>query len=318
MAGRWRSQRVGDVPFAFSPAKGTVRSSLFAYDGDNLVEEANSSGTEVASYSQGLNIDEPLAMERSSVASFYEADGLGSVTSLSSVAGALAQTCTRDSFGKQTAATGSLTNPFQYTARESDVETGLYYYRARYYDPKSGRFLSEDPTQFLAGGNFYRYADNNPVFWSDASGLLPSAPVAILLPSSRLPGRLKLEGNLNPLCQKGRNLKADAAMLEESLATRFAEIESYESDPDPNKRALAGDPGHWERIEREEEALLRCKDNCPENKPEPEHVPFLVPKQWMERNRTAIGVGYVIVVGAVAIILAPETGGGSLVILAIP
>jgi hypothetical protein len=56
-------------------------------------------------------------MQRSSVASFYEADGLGSVTSLSSGAGALAQTYTLDSFGKQTAATGSLTNPFQYTAR---------------------------------------------------------------------------------------------------------------------------------------------------------------------------------------------------------
>jgi len=73
-------------------------------------------------------------MLRSSTTSYYEADGLGSVTSLSGGAGALAQTYTFDSFGKQTAASGSLTNPFQYTARESDAETGLYYYRARYYD----------------------------------------------------------------------------------------------------------------------------------------------------------------------------------------
>ena len=162
---------MGAVPFAFSPAKGMVRSSLFAYDGDNLIEEANSSGTEVASYSQGLNIDEPLAMDRSSVASFYEADGLGSVTSLSSTAGVLAQTYTFDSFGKQTAATGSLTNPFQYTARESDAETGLYYYRARYYDPASGRFALGDPIRWAGGLNLYRYVKNQPEILSDPSGL---------------------------------------------------------------------------------------------------------------------------------------------------
>jgi len=164
---------VGAVPFAFSPAKGTVRSSLFAYDGDNLIEEANSSGTEVASYSQGLNIDEPLAMDRSSVASFYEADGLGSVTSLSSSAGALAETHTRDSFGKQTGSTGSITNPFQYTGREFDTETSLYYYRARYYDPTSGRFISEDPLGWDVGPNYYSYVDNSPLFLLDPSGLAP-------------------------------------------------------------------------------------------------------------------------------------------------
>jgi len=90
-------------------------------------------------FTQWVNIDEPLATERSSATSFYEADGLGSISSLSSSAGALAQTYTRDSFGIQTASSGSLTNPFQYTARESDPETGLYYYRARYYDPNTGR-----------------------------------------------------------------------------------------------------------------------------------------------------------------------------------
>lgn len=151
----------------------TAGTSIFAYDGPNLVEETNSSGAVVARYTDGTNVDEPLAMLRSSTTSYYHADGLGSVTSLSNTAGTLAQTYTFDSFGKQTASTGSLVNPFQYTGRESDPETGLYYYRARYYDPAVGRFVSEDPIGFSGGSNFYRYARNNPVRRKDPSGLCP-------------------------------------------------------------------------------------------------------------------------------------------------
>jgi RHS repeat-associated protein len=148
--------------------------SIFAYDGDNLGEEMNASGAVVARYTQGQNIDEPLAMSRSGVISYYEADGLGSVTSMTSGSGALAQTYTFDSFGKLTNSAGSLTNPFQYTAREFDSETGLYYYRARYYDDMSGRLLSEDPIRFDAGINFYAYVSNNPLNLNDPRGLLPS------------------------------------------------------------------------------------------------------------------------------------------------
>jgi len=92
----------------------------------------NSNGTAVAPYAQGLNIDEPLDMLRSSASSYYQVDGLGSVTSLIDTSGAIANSYTYDSFGNLTPSAGSLVNPFRYTARESDTETGLYYYRARY------------------------------------------------------------------------------------------------------------------------------------------------------------------------------------------
>jgi len=59
-------------------------------------------------------------MLRSGATSYYHADGLGSVNSLSSAAGSVANTYTYDSFGKLTASTGSLVNAFRYTARESD------------------------------------------------------------------------------------------------------------------------------------------------------------------------------------------------------
>ena len=68
--------------------------SIYAYDGDNLVEEANSSGAAVARYVRTRDVDEPLAMLRSAATSYYDADGVGSITSLSNAAGALAQTYT--------------------------------------------------------------------------------------------------------------------------------------------------------------------------------------------------------------------------------
>lgn len=87
----------------------------------------------IARYTQGDDVDEPLAMLRNATTTYYETDGLGSITSLTNGTGALAQSYSFDSFGKLTTASGSLTNSFQYAGREFDAETGLYYYRARYY-----------------------------------------------------------------------------------------------------------------------------------------------------------------------------------------
>src|SRR3989449_1802482 len=70
--------------------------SVFAYDGGNLIEETNSSGAVVARYEPTQNIDEPLAMLRSGATSYFHADGLGSITSLSNAAGSIANTYTYD------------------------------------------------------------------------------------------------------------------------------------------------------------------------------------------------------------------------------
>jgi RHS repeat-associated protein len=81
-----------------------------------------------------------------------------------------------DSFGNLTASSGSIANRFQYTARELDPETGIYFYRARYYDATTGHFLSEDPVGFEGGVNFYPYAENDPVIFSDPFGLQSGTP----------------------------------------------------------------------------------------------------------------------------------------------
>jgi RHS repeat-associated protein len=70
-------------------------------------------------------------------------------------------------------------NALQYTGRENDG-TGLYYYRARYYDPGLKRFISEDPIGTTAGLNFYSYVEGNPISFSDPTGLIPNCTTAIL------------------------------------------------------------------------------------------------------------------------------------------
>jgi RHS repeat-associated protein len=65
-------------------------------------------------------------------------------------------------------------NPFLFTGREYDAETGLYYYRGRYYSPALGRFISTDPVGYSAGDpNLYRYVRDNPAGRTDPRGTHP-------------------------------------------------------------------------------------------------------------------------------------------------
>jgi len=150
----------------------TTTTTNYLYDRKNLLEELDSGGNVLARYTQTRSLDQSLSELRSGITSYYEVGGLGSITSLSNASGTLANTYTYDSYGKLTASTGTITNPFQYTGREFDPETGIYEYRARYYDQSVGRFLSEDPIGFKGGNNFYAYTNNNPVRYRDPNGLL--------------------------------------------------------------------------------------------------------------------------------------------------
>ena len=77
-----------------------------------------------------------------------------------------------DSFGNQHDMKNRIKQPYGYTGREHDRETGLRYYRARYYDGEVGVFLSKDPIGFNSGQfNLYSYVGNDPVNWIDPYGL---------------------------------------------------------------------------------------------------------------------------------------------------
>jgi RHS repeat-associated protein len=149
--------------------------TTFVYDGLNMVADYTGLWTVRSKYVFGLDIDEPLSVDQGGSLYYYHGDGLGSVNELTDVSGNTVKTYRYDSFGKITAQTGTLDQPFAFTGREYDSETGLYYYRARYYDPKVGRFISKDPIGFWGGDvNLFRYVWNDPINWVDPEGLAPN------------------------------------------------------------------------------------------------------------------------------------------------
>jgi RHS repeat-associated protein len=211
----------GTVTFKYDPFGRRIEkisptaTSVFVYDGNSLVQTVNSTGALAARYAQTQNIDEPLAMQRGSTTDYYEADGLGTITSLTATNGTIAQSYTYDSFGNTTASSGSLRNYFQYTGREFDTETNLYYYRARYYDPSTGRFLSEDPIHFRAGPDFYAYVRNRPILFSDPNGLCES-PIhrALCSPAVVLVSAVgSLASSLAPLATSGAGSEIGGGIL---------------------------------------------------------------------------------------------------------
>src|SRR5262249_46174685 len=129
-------------------------------------------------YLSGRAVDQVLAQEDASGrVSWLLADELGTVRDLVDNSGAVLNHITYDSYGNVIAQTDpAVATRFLFAGREFDAATGLYYDRARYYEPKLGRFLREDPIRFSAGTHLYRYVRNNPVSFRDPSGKDDPAP----------------------------------------------------------------------------------------------------------------------------------------------
>jgi RHS repeat-associated protein len=152
----------------------------YVYDGANIALVFDGAGVQTHRYLYGAGVDQILADERggsvvlalSGAEVWALADNLGTVRDVVDGGGVVLNHVSYDSYGRVV----SQTNPafvfrFGYTGREQDNETGLDYYRARYYDSAVGRFISEDPIGFTAGdANLYRYVGNSPVNAIDPSG----------------------------------------------------------------------------------------------------------------------------------------------------
>lgn len=156
---------------------GTI--TKYIYDGDNLIEERTGSNTLIAQYIYGSNIDRPVAVIRNSQTYYYHYDGHGNITGITDSTGILIEEYEYDPFGKpkiidpatkKIRTASVISNPFLFTGREFDTESGLYYYRARYYDTEIGRFIQADPIGYRGGMNLYAYCFNNPINYIDPYG----------------------------------------------------------------------------------------------------------------------------------------------------
>lgn len=151
-------------------ADGTVR--LYWYSNEDIVVETDGAGVVKARYTHGPGVDNVLKMRVGTTSSYYHEDALGSIGVISNASRNSVRSYKYDAFGNVLSQTGSLANFYMYTAREWDADSALYYYRARHYDPKVGRFLQGDPIGPRPEEmNAYVYVGSNPVNRLDPSGL---------------------------------------------------------------------------------------------------------------------------------------------------
>lgn len=139
------------------------------------MDELNSSGAVTRTYSYGWQrIDEDQVIDSVWTPSFYGYDGGGSVRNLTSSTGAVTDQYEYDAFGNSFTVSGSTPNNYLDRGEQWDPDLGLYYLRARYYNPVTGRFMTQDSyggeVHNPASLHRYRYANGNPVNYIDPSG----------------------------------------------------------------------------------------------------------------------------------------------------
>ncbi|MGH9763967.1 MAG: RHS repeat-associated core domain-containing protein, partial [Blastocatellia bacterium] len=142
-------------------------STNFLYDGQDVVLDKGSDGNST-NYVNGATVDEKLEQTGTTGPLYFTQDRLGSTTTLTDAMGNVAESEAYDAFG---ASAGSALTRYGFTGRELDSSTGLMFYRARWYDPAQGRFLTEDPLGYGSGLNLYRYVGDDPVGFTDPMGL---------------------------------------------------------------------------------------------------------------------------------------------------
>jgi RHS repeat-associated protein len=164
----------------------------YVLDGVQVVEEFDGAGNWQVNYVYEDGIDQPRSMDRADLADVngnqntseilrfhYHQQALGSVTEMTDYTGAVCEWVTYDVYGlpnilnqQGSAITQSaIGNPYLYTGREFDPESGLYHYRARAYDPQAGRFLQRDPAGYVDGLGLYEGVSSSPATARDPLGL---------------------------------------------------------------------------------------------------------------------------------------------------
>lgn len=167
-----RISRVGDTD-------GSLQETRYLYDGWQVIEEQDASGDTQATYVYGLYIDEVLNMRRDDRDYYYHTDDLYNVVALTDASGIPVERYEYADYGEATVldasgnfiAAPSIGSPYLFQGRRLDPETGLYYFRNRYYSAETGRFIQRDSVWDPSNvGNSFSFVANGPTTWRDPFG----------------------------------------------------------------------------------------------------------------------------------------------------
>jgi RHS repeat-associated protein len=154
----------------------TSKLTHYIYNGWQVIAETDEQGNIIRKYIiDPIQIDKPLMLEASGKKYYYIQDGMNNITGLTDEGGNLVEEYFYTPYRKLLSKPFKI-NPYYFSSRRLDPESGLYYFRHRYYDANLGRFLQAEPKPNVFLANLYTYARNNPVNLRDATGLCGNNP----------------------------------------------------------------------------------------------------------------------------------------------
>ena len=162
----------------------------YIYDGNRVIQERGVNNNPTVSYTRGSALSGSLEgaggigglLARSTGYpysgnwtnhNFYFADGNGNITYMINSSQTMVASYRYDPFGNTISSSGGLSgaNVYRFSSKEIHVNSGMYYYGYRFYDPNFQRWINRDPIGELGGLNLYGYVGNNPISYVDPFGL---------------------------------------------------------------------------------------------------------------------------------------------------
>jgi RHS repeat-associated protein len=206
------------------PATRFINGSLaqrLLWDGDHILAQLDSSNHRTIDYSYEPGIDAPLSANVDDglggvYPEYFVRDALGNVLGRMMPSGSVTEDITYDAWGQITSGSS---DGLAWKGLFYDSNTGLYYMRARWYDPETGRFMSEDPIGLSGGINMYAFAGDDPV-----NGRDPSADAGsffrfrITKTASSSPGKVRTRSSCLPSAERVSARVADTSSQDSHLS----------------------------------------------------------------------------------------------------
>ncbi len=169
------------------------------------IQERDASNNIAREYTWGLNlgggIGGLLTLKQNASDYFYLYDGKGNVSSLINISQSVVANYRYDAFGVLMKKTATIEQPYMFSTKAYDAQTGMYDFGFRYYMPEPGKWTTKDPLGEYRDINLYRVTGNNPVNWIDPWGLAPIGPPPVPVPGGGVGNGWKW--NPNPQDKRG-------------------------------------------------------------------------------------------------------------------